>query len=87
MQPLPHILFIPLMVQAQQPCQHLMPDFFRDGVTNSLGHLVEAVSQVQVAPAIGRSRNVVHLHMQFTQDELLQLLVNLCQGWSWQNIW
>src|SRR5579875_16856 len=69
------LLGVALVVEAQQAAQHLAPRLFADGIACALPGLVEAMPQVQVAPAIRRRHSLVHLAVQFAQlHNILSLL-------------
>ncbi len=57
------LLLPPSVVQLQQPRQHLPPHRLAECAAHALRRFVEAVAQIQVAPAIGSRHRVVHLHV------------------------
>ena len=67
MQPRLDLFLIPLVIQRQQPRQHLAPSRFADGVPHPLRRLVKAVTQVQVVPAIRGGHSLIHLDVQRAQ--------------------
>ena len=62
-QPRLDLFLIALVIQLQEARQHLAPGGLADGEAYPLRRFVEAVPQVQVAPAVGGGHGVVHLHV------------------------
>lgn len=58
---------MPLMIQRQQPIQQFTAGGVRDGETNALFGVVEAVIQGEVLPAIRGGHGLIHLDVQFPQ--------------------
>ena len=67
MEPLGDLLGVPLVVELQEPGEDFTASRFADREPGALLGLVEAVSEVEVGPAVGGSDGFVHLDVEVTE--------------------
>src|SRR6266498_1592597 len=67
MEPLLHLLRIPLVVQLQEAGEHLAAGGLADGEADALLGLVEAVAEIEVGPAVGGSDRAGDFRVKFSK--------------------
>ena len=67
MQPLRDLLGIALVVQLEQPVEHLLARYRRERKPRPELGLVKAVAKVEVGPAVGVADRVVELDVELAQ--------------------
>src|SRR5208283_6077034 len=65
-EPLGNLLGVPLMIELQEPGEDFTAGGFADREPASLLGLVEAVTQIEVGPAVGGGNYLVHIDVEVT---------------------
>ena len=63
----PHLIGLPLVVQREQPAQHLPSRLVADCETYPLFGLVTAVAEIEIGPTVGKRHSAVHIYVKLAE--------------------